>query len=140
MTATRELGLVRASAWATSAIALLIGTITMFNTMAMSVFERTQEFGILRAIGWRPKRILQLVVFESLVLSLLGAAAGSLFAIAMVRGLSRLPKAATLVDGQLPLHVFASSLALAIIIGLAAGLIPALRGSMLKPTEALRHV
>lgn len=140
VTATRELGLVRASAWATSAIALLIGTITMFNTMAMSVFERTNEFGILRAIGWKPKRILSLIVMESLTLSIVGSAVGSLFAMAIVRALSQIPRAATLVDGQLPLQVFINSLLLALFIGLAAGLIPAIRGSLLRPTEALRHV
>ena len=140
VTSTRELGLVRASAWATSAIALLIGTITMFNTMAMSVFERTNEFGILRAIGWKPRRILRLIVMESLVLSLVGSLVGSLFALGIVRALSKIPKAATLVDGELPLTVFLNSLAIALLIGLLAGLVPAVRGSMLRPTEALRHV
>ena len=37
----------------------------MLNTMAMSVFERTREIGILRAIGWRPGRIMQMILMES---------------------------------------------------------------------------
>ena len=67
----------RAVAWLTSAIALFIGAIGMLNTMVMSVFERTKEIGTLRAIGWRKSRIMRMVIGESLLLSIAGAALGS---------------------------------------------------------------
>lgn len=137
---TRELGLVRASAWATSAVALLVGTIAMFNTMAMSVFERTGEFGILRAIGWKPRRVVRLVLIESILISTAGALVGGVAAVVLVIGLSRIPRTATLVDGRLPPEVFLQGFAVALVVGAAAGLLPAIRGANLRPTEALRHV
>ncbi len=63
-----------AVAWVTSAIALIIGAIGMLNTMIMSVFERTKEIGTLRAIGWRRSRIIQMILGESLILSICGTA------------------------------------------------------------------
>lgn len=59
-----------------SAIALVVGAIAVANTMMMSVFERTREFGVVRAVGARPSFLFSLVVLESVVLSLLGAAVG----------------------------------------------------------------
>ena len=57
-----------ASAWGTSLIALLIGILGIANTMAMSVFERTREIGILRALGWTRWQVLVLIQLEAVVL------------------------------------------------------------------------
>ncbi len=59
-----------------SAIALIVGAIAVANTMMMSVFERTREFGVVRAVGARPTFLFSLVVFESVLLSLVGAVVG----------------------------------------------------------------
>ena len=50
-----------------TAIAILIGVIGMLNTMVMSVLERTQEIGILRAVGWLRSRIVRMVLGEAVV-------------------------------------------------------------------------
>ena len=57
---------------AISVLAVLIGAVGVTNTMIMSVFERTREIGILRAIGWRSSRIMRMIVGESLLLCLCG--------------------------------------------------------------------
>ena len=56
----------------------LIGSIGMVNTMLMSVFERTRELAILRAIGWRKWTVMRLILLESLLLGLAGAVVGTL--------------------------------------------------------------
>ena len=69
-----QLKLANAMALLTSTIALLIGGIFMATTMVTSVFERTREIGILRAIGWRPRRIMRMILMESVLLSITGGA------------------------------------------------------------------
>ena len=66
----------QASAWGTSLIALLIGILGIANTMAMSVFERTREIGILRALGWKQRQVLVLIQLEAVVLGLGGGLVG----------------------------------------------------------------
>ena len=50
----------------------------MLNTMIMSVFERTKEIGVLRAIGWGRWRVVKMILMESILLSLLGGVVGTL--------------------------------------------------------------
>ena len=69
VSSSNEIRLSRAMAWMTSIIALVIGAVGMLNTMIMSVLERTQEIGILRAIGWRKRRIMRMILGESFALS-----------------------------------------------------------------------
>ena len=68
--------LAHAVAWGTSCIALLMGILGIANTMAMSVFERTREIGILRAIGWKAWRVLLLIQVEATVLGFVGGILG----------------------------------------------------------------
>ena len=72
-----QLRLAHAMAWVTSAIALIVGSIGMLNTMIVSVLERTQEIGILRAIGWKKRRIVRMIMIESFTLSFVGRGAGN---------------------------------------------------------------
>ncbi len=59
-----------------SAIALIVGAIAVANTVLMSVFERTREFGVIRAVGAKPRFLFGLVLSEAVLLSLVGAAFG----------------------------------------------------------------
>lgn len=136
---TLQIRIARATAWLTSVIALVIGTVGMLNTMIMSVFERTREIGILRAIGWRRWRIMGMILGESLVLCASGAVAGTLAAVGLTRWLSTFPGAAGYVQGDIPPVVFLQGFALAVLVGLLGGAYPAYRGASLSPTEAIRH-
>jgi putative ABC transport system permease protein len=137
--ADARLNLARAMAWMTSAIALVIGGIGMLNTMIMSVFERTQEIGILRAIGWKKGRVVRMILLEALVLSVAGAVLGTAGALALTRLLSRLPAVSGIVGDAIEPRVIAQGFVIALGIGLFGAAYPAWRSARLLPTEALRH-
>jgi putative ABC transport system permease protein len=128
-----------AMAWMTSAIALVIGAIGMLNTMIMSVMERTQEIGILRAIGWRKARVMRMILGESFALSLGGAVVGTGLAVFLTRVVSHLPAAEGLVRPDVSLRVIVTGFLLSLLLGLVGGAYPAIRGASLAPTEALRY-
>jgi putative ABC transport system permease protein len=128
-----------AMAWMTSSIALMIGAIGMLNTMMTSVFERTREIGILRALGWRQFRVVRMILSEALLLSLAGAALGICGGTLFTWWMSRLPAAAGTISPSIGPGVMAQGLAIALVIGLLGAAYPAYRGARLLPTEALRH-
>ena len=126
-------------AWGTSAIALLIGILGIANTMAMSVFERTREIGILRALGWKGRHVILLILAEATTLGFAGGLLGIGVGWGALRLLSTLPQTASIVSASVsPLHLL-ESLVIAIASGLLAGAYPAWRGARLSPVEALRY-
>ena len=131
--------LAHAAAWGTSAIALLVAALGIANTMAMSVFERTKEIGVLRALGWRRPRIMGLILIEAAGLGLTGGILGVAIGWAALRLLASLPKTASIVSASLPWSTLADALGIAVLVGIAAGILPAWRGARLSPVEALRH-
>jgi putative ABC transport system permease protein len=122
-----------------SLIALLIGVISMLNTMAMSVLERTQEIGILRAVGWPRRRVVFMVLGEAVVLGLAAAAVGAVLAVATTYLLTLSPRASAFIEGGIAPWVILQGFGVTILIALIGGAFPALRASRLLPTEAIRH-
>ena len=120
---------------AMGAISLLVGAIGIITIMTISVAERTAEIGLLRALGARHSQILLLFLGEAVVLSAVGGALGLVSGI----GIGQLLQLAM---PALPVHTPWSYVLLAevssILIGLAAGVIPARRAANLDPVEALR--
>ena len=126
-------------AWAVAGLAVIIGGVIMTNTLWMSVFERTREIGLLRAVGWRRGQVLRLILTESLSLSLLGGLAGILLGVAAVY----------LLGGSIPFfgvlgvrfspELFSRAIVTVAVMGLVGGAYPAWRASRLLPLEALRY-
>jgi putative ABC transport system permease protein len=136
---TTQIRMAQAMAWMTSVIALVIGAVGVLNTMVMSVFERTREIGILRAIGWRKSRVVRLILSESLLLSIAGAAAGIAAAVLLTHALTWWPLVNGLIKGEVAPAVLIQGFFIALAVGLIGGAYPAYRGAHLPPTEALRH-
>jgi len=120
---------------ALGAISLAVGGIGILTIMTISVRERTSEVGLLRALGARKQQIMWLFLGEAIILGACGGIAGMLLGIggAWLIGLF-IP--------ALPVHIawdyVALALLVAMLIGLVAGVMPALRAAALDPIEALR--
>jgi putative ABC transport system permease protein len=131
--------LAHAAAWGTSLIALLVAALGIANTMAMSVFERTKEIGVLRALGWTRGRVMGVILLEATALGAVGGMAGMLMGWAALHALASLPQSASIVSAALPARTLLDGFAIAVMVGVLAGAIPAWRGARLSPVEALRH-
>jgi putative ABC transport system permease protein len=131
--------LAHASAWGTSSLALLIGILGIANTMVMSVFERTQEIGTLRALGWKKRQILALIELESAALGLGGGVAGIALGWLSLHILASLPQTATFVSDSIRWPLIMEAMVIALLSGLIAGIVPAWRAGKLSPVDALYH-
>ena len=131
--------LAHASAWCTSSIALLIGIIGIANTMAMSVFERTREIGILRALGWGRGQVMFLIQLEASALGLGGGILGIAAGWGALHLLAALPQSAGIASTFFPLPLAVKALGISVLAGLIAGAVPAWRGAQLSPVNALRY-
>lgn len=134
-------------------VVFMIVALGILNTQLMSLFERVREFGVLMAVGARPRWVMRLILVESLLLGLCGAAFGLTLGAAMIAHFGRTGLHLAVGDAFsyfLPFpsviymrpswgaHVEAT---LAVIVtSLLAAVPPALRAQKLKPAEALRHV
>lgn len=124
---------------AVSALAILVGGIGMMNTVFMSVFERTREIGTLRALGWRRRRVLGMVLRESVALSLLGVVGGLLLSLLLSALLRQVPAWGGWLIVIFSWGLVAQALGIALGLGAVGGAYPAWRASQLSPVEALRY-
>lgn len=135
----REIQMARGVAWLTSTIALVVGTIGMLNTMMTTVFERTREIAVLRAIGWRRKNVMKLILSESVMLGIVGAFVGIILAVVLTQVLSRMPASGNVVSGYIAPAIMLQGFLVALGVGLIGGIYPAYRASLMQPVEALRQ-
>jgi putative ABC transport system permease protein len=124
---------------AISFLAVFIGGIGVMNTMVMSVMERTREFGILRAVGWRQRRVLQMVLGESILLCLIGALIGSILAVIFTRAILIFPVVRSFLEPEYTLDVFIRGLVVGVAVALLGALYPAIRAVRLSPIQAIRY-
>ncbi|MCG6863894.1 MAG: ABC transporter permease [Thiogranum sp.] len=116
-------------------ISLLVGAIGIVTIMTIAVNERTSEIGLIRALGARRSQVLSLFLGEAIVLAAVGGIAGLLLGVGIANLLH-------LALPALPVHTpwffVVTAEAVAVLIGLAAGVLPAQRAARLDPVEALR--
>jgi len=131
--------MLRAIAWSTSCIALVMAVVVVFNTLLMAVTERTRELGILSAIGWPSGRILLLVVIEGLLLTLAGSLVGVALGLAGMDWLAALPRLHGFFEPRVDLLLLLEVSISALLLGLLGSLYPAWRAARLNPVDALKY-
>jgi putative ABC transport system permease protein len=131
--------LILTTGWIVSVLALIVGGIAVTNTMAMSVFERTREIGILRAIGWPAARVGGLIVSEALAICLLALAAGCGLGVVAANVFVGHTDLSSLISPAYTIGTFAWGLAFALGVGVIGALYPTWRAVSLEPVAALRH-
>lgn len=134
-------------------IVLAVVAIGVMNTLMMSVMERTRELGIMMALGTRPRAIVALVVYESVVLALAGVAAGLALGIPLIEyfgargldlsryaaGLQSIPGLTGIIyPAFVPAHLVRPVLLL-LALSVLAAFYPGWRAARLQPAAAIRH-
>lgn len=131
--------LIVTAGWIFSLLALIVGGIGVTNTMAMSVFERMREIGIMRAVGWTSARIALLILSEAIGIGLIALGIGLLGGWVGAELFTDYSSLGGLVEADFTGRVFAWGLAFALGVGVAGALYPAWRAVSLTPIEALRR-
>jgi putative ABC transport system permease protein len=137
--ADRDLLYLHAAVNGSTVLAVLIGAVIVGNTMLLSLFERTREFGLLRAVGWTRRRTISLLLSESLLLAFLGAAVGVALSFAVAYGLSHLPALRGLLHPNFTEGAFWRALFTALGMTLIGALYPTTRAAFLSPLKALSY-
>jgi putative ABC transport system permease protein len=137
--ADRNLVFIKAAATGSTILAVLIGAVVVGNTMLLSLFERTREFGLLRAVGWTRSRVMALVLGEGAVLAIAGAAAGVALSYLVTLVLESLPQLAGVLAPDYTVSAFLRGLYTGLGMTILGALYPALRAGYLSPLEALSH-
>jgi len=122
-----------------SILAVFIGGIAVMNTMVMAVFERTREIGILRAVGWRTRRILQMIVGEALLLCIIASVFGSAVAVLLTRFIVLLPTIRAFISPEYTPDVFIRGILVGVGVAVLGAIYPAYRAARLSPAEAIRY-
>jgi putative ABC transport system permease protein len=125
------------------AVALLIGTVGVLNTVMMAVYERTAEIGMMKAMGAGAASIFRLIWLETLFTCVVGALVGVAAAMALGRGVvavlvTRLPHVPRNFALTFSWTTFGVCVLVAALLGLLAGTYPAYRAARVHPIEAIR--
>jgi len=141
-TFTNIFGIVQAVLVGIAAISLVVGGIGIMNTMYTSVLERTKEIGTMKAVGAKNSDILQIFLFESGLLGLVGGTIGIALGIGLGKSVEYIAKIALgtdLLRASISFPLIAGALTFSFLIGTLSGVLPAMQASKLKPVDALRY-
>jgi putative ABC transport system permease protein len=131
----KNLGFITVSALVIGLITLVGAAVGLMNIMLVSVTERTKEIGLVKAIGGRQKSIRLQFLYESIIISLMGAFFGIILGILVGNSFSLVLKTGFV----FPWMWLFYGIAICSIVGLLAGLYPSLKASRLNPIQALRY-
>jgi len=127
------------ASWMISALAIVIGGIGVMNTMIISVFDRVREIGVLKALGWRRRTIVRMILGEAVLIGIGAIFVGWAIAAGFVWLVGRTEIAQAFLVPEFTPELLLRATGVAVIVSLAGGLYPALRAANLSPVEALRY-
>lgn len=138
---TSQLSLIRGFLAGLGAISLLVGGVGIMNTMYTSVTERTQEIGVMKAVGATKWQILRVFLYESGIIGLIGGILGTALGLMISFAASNVISQRVglqMTPGMSP-QLIIGALSFAFIIGTLSGLLPARKAARMNPVEALRY-
>jgi putative ABC transport system permease protein len=121
---------------AIAAVSLLVGSIGIMNMMLVSVAERTREIGIRKAIGAQEGTIITQFLSESIMISFIGSMFGLILGVGLSQGVGRF-----ILHYNVPFSIWpvVVSISVAVVVGLASGVMPAIKAAKLNPIDSLRY-
>ncbi len=145
--ANRVLAVMQALLGSVGALALLVATLGVANTMMMAIYERTREIGVLKALGARNKEVRRMFTADAVLLGFIGGVVGLILGTLLGRlvdmiGHYYLAREGVTGIGQMsivPPWLAIGALVFAAFIGVIGGFYPAARAARLDPVEALKH-
>jgi len=128
-----------------AAIALVVASIGIMNTMLTSVMERTHEIGVMKAIGARNSDIMSIFLIEGIIISLIGGIVGVTLGIGGAQGLGMASSGFMAEGGGMTLQpiitplIVLLALSVAILVGMISSFYPARKAAKMSPIEAVRY-
>ena len=138
-----SLGFLRTFLLVFAYVALVVGAFIIFNTFSITVAQRTRELGLLRTLGASRRQVLSSVIYEGLMLGVVGAVLGLLLGLLLAPALNQLfiafgaelPHNGTVLEARTVIV----SLLVGIVVTVAAGIFPAIRATRVPPLAAMRE-
>lgn len=134
--ATRQFSLIIVGS---ALIALIVGSLSVINTMVMSVSERRKEIGIKKVVGARTRHILREFILETAIVGIIGGLLGLLGGLALTSGINRATADSGITIFSLTPRLALLALGFSVILGVVSGIYPAYRASRIKPVNVLRE-
>ncbi len=132
-----------------SGISLIVGGLMIINTMIISVYERTREIGIAKAIGASEPDIIKMFIYECIIIGIAGGILGDLLGITFSFLIDRVGKPMLITQlgigefehlTSINMELLVSGFFISLIISIVSGIYPAWRAAKLDPVKALRHL
>ena len=144
--AQEQMDMIQAVLGGIGAVSLFVAAIGIANTMMMSIYERTREIGVLKVLGCALGDIRSMFLIEAGFIGLMGGAAGLLLSYGVSSLINKFLGSGLMGMGggggdisRIPMWLSAAAVGFAIVIGMLAGLFPALRAMKLSPLAAIRN-